>query len=448
MTLFCVGDSDQALYRFQGAKPELLTSGLDKWLPDIETIKLEINYRSTYEIIAKLKQLISHNYSDLGGPCPQEFMKNASGIKESEGWEGVQFTMHETAEQEATETANTINELIECGYSPGGFFIGARTRAQLGYIEGALVRAQIPFINIAGGSFWQSKHVADTIAMIKMACNGDKEAFKRINNIPTNCMTYAWKDTAGKFNIGDYCPARFLGAKFLAAINYDIEKIDSVYRAGRKGWQPQPRYGNERKLTEGQYDLLDFIYKIKMLRHENVGQIVRVIIDDCYEKYLKYRGAGDDGLSDAKLEDLTTVEEIASKYTSIDKFLSYVDEMVEAAEKTKNKDWGDYAVISTIHKLKCMERPVVFGIGWCEGVDSQSGRDVGLLPHTFSLSPPPNFGVLPSGEMSPMEDERRIGFVLISRAIERCYLSGIKSYRSYNLGPSRFIYEMELETNE
>jgi len=49
MTLFCVGDTDQLLYRFQGAKPELLTGELEQWLPNIETIKLETNYRSHQE---------------------------------------------------------------------------------------------------------------------------------------------------------------------------------------------------------------------------------------------------------------------------------------------------------------------------------------------------------------------------------------------------------------
>lgn len=480
MTLFCVGDTDQTLYRFQGARPELLTNDINKWLPEIETIKLEINYRSSDEIIVRSQQLIAHNYSDLSGPYPQEFMKNASGIKGS--GEAVQFQMYETAEHEALEVANHINELIQSGYTPGDFFVGARTRAQLGYLEGALVRAKVPFINITGGSFWQSKHIADVIAYLRLANDtSNKDALERIYNIASASHKYGWTDNTckkckgngilkhrksncpdkiencnacqgvgynepSKFQKGDYCSFRMLGKEFLAKIDYNFENIDKIF-SSRDGWRYQTNKKDYTELgpTKAQ-DLQEFIWMLKGIvdQAENVGQVISIIISDCYEKYLKSQGIGDDGLSNAKLEDLATVEEIASQHISIDNFLSYVDEMVEAAEKAKNKDWGDYAVLSTIHRLKGLERKIVFGIGWCEGVCSVSGRDVGLLPHTFSLSLPPNFGVLSAGGMSPIEDERCIGFVLVSRAIERCYLSGIESYRSYNLGPSRFIGEMGL----
>jgi superfamily I DNA/RNA helicase len=276
MTLFCVGDTDQLLYRFQGAKPELLTGGLDEWLPSIETVKLETNYRSQDEIIAKSQQLISYNYSSEGGPYPQEFIKNSTGIKGP--GEAIQFQMYETAEHEALETANTINELIgitadcpvchgsglvdsetgnattdhnincamDCphcttdhsAYSPGDFFIGARTRAQLGYLEGALVRAKIPFINIAGGSFWQSKHVADVIAYLRLAYNAkDKDALERVYNIPSAGHQYTWNDKAGKFRAGDYCPTRYLGKEFLAKIGYAMISIRLIrcYSAGMDG---------------------------------------------------------------------------------------------------------------------------------------------------------------------------------------------------------------------
>jgi DNA helicase-2/ATP-dependent DNA helicase PcrA len=457
------------LYSFQRAKNGLLSGGIDKWIPGIETIKLEINYRSHDEIIAKSQKLISHNYSDLGGPYPQEFMKNTSGIKGPGGM--VQFQMYSDAEQEALEVANTINELIQADYAPGDFFIGARTRAQLGYAEGALVRADIPFINIAGGSFWQSRHVADVIGYFRLAHDtSDKVALKRVYNIPSASHQYTWNDAKckkckgrgpdgcpacnglgfiekdAKFQAGDYCPTRYLGEEFLKRIDFDFNKIDKIL-LGEDGWRYQTKKKDYTKHgpTKAQ-DLQEFVWMLQHILNQadNVGQVIRVIIDDCYEKYLKAQGMGDDGLSNAKLEDLATVEEIASRYASADKFLAYVDEMVEAAEKAKNKEWEGYAVLSTYHGLKGLERPIVFGLGWSEGKCQKTGKNVGLLPHTFSLSPPPNFGVLPGGGMSPVEDERCIGFVCVSRAIERVYLSGIENYRSWIMGPSRFVHEMEL----
>jgi DNA helicase-2/ATP-dependent DNA helicase PcrA len=431
MTLFCVGDEDQMLYSFTGAKPGLLTSDLDNWLPNIETIKLEVNYRSTDEIIEASQKLIAHNYSDLGGPYSQEFMKSTSGVN-GKG-ETIQFDMYDNAGQEAFETANQINELLENGYKSGDFFIGVRTRAQLAYVEGALVRAGIKFINITGGSFWQSKHVADVVAYLRLAHNGDKEALKRVNNIASNKMV--------KRN-GEYCSTRYLGKKFLEAIGYDIQKVDTVYRAGKYGWK---RNDSSKKLSSGQYDLIQFVKNVKgvLSYSTNVSHTIKFIIENCYDKFLRHDSIADDGLANAKLEDLATVEELAGRYNDVDKFLAYVDEMVQMSKDNKDKNWKDYVVISTYHRLKGLERPVVFGLGWCEGINEETGQDVGLLPHTFSLVSPPNFGVLPSGDKSPIEDERCIAFVCISRAAKCVYLSGIKSYRNYTMWPSRFIKEIK-----
>jgi superfamily I DNA/RNA helicase len=66
--------------------------------------------------------------------------------------EAIQFDMYDDANFEAIAVGQTINELLQTGYNFGDIFIGARTRAQLGYVEGALVRAGIKFINITGGS--------------------------------------------------------------------------------------------------------------------------------------------------------------------------------------------------------------------------------------------------------------------------------------------------------
>jgi DNA helicase-2/ATP-dependent DNA helicase PcrA len=444
MTLFCVGDSDQLLFRFQGAKPELFTGELEQWLSDIETHKLEINYRSQDEIINKGQQLIAHNYSDLGGPYPQEFMKTMTGVK-GQG-DKIEFAMYQTADEEAMTVGQKINELIQQGYSFGDFFIGARTRAQLGYVEGSLVRAGIKFINITGSSFWQSRHVLDVVSYLRLAYDtSNKDALEQVHNIASAESVYPhWsKDRAG-----EYCPTRFLGKKFLAAISFDYNKADSVYRAGKYGWR---RRTKNQDMTSGQEDLLYFVDTLssQVATADNMGQVVRTIIDDCYEKYLRHNDTiGDEGLVNAKLEDLATVEDLASRFNSPELFLAYVDENIQAAEDAKNRDWEGYTVISTYHRLKGLERPVIFGLGWCEGENTKTGESVGLLPHTFSLSPPPDFGVLPSGGMSPLEDERCIGYVCVTRAEEKVYLSGIKTYRTWQMGPSRFIYEMELMENE
>jgi superfamily I DNA/RNA helicase len=198
----------------------------------------------------------------------------------------------------------------------------------------------------------------------------NKEALEQVYNIPSNDHKYTWNDKGGKFKSSDYCPTRYLGKEFLAKIGYNFNNIDRVLLS-KNGWRYQTKkqdyslYGP----TKAQ-DLQEFVWELRGVldQADNVGQVVRIIIDDCYEKYLKSNDTiGDEGLVNAKLEDLATVEDLAGQYNSVDKFLAYVNEMIQAAEDAKNRDWEDYVVLSTYHRLKGLERPVVFGLGWCEG---------------------------------------------------------------------------------
>ena len=133
---------------------------------------------------------------------------------------------------------------------------------------------------------------------------------------------------------------------------------------------------------------------------------------------------------------------LASQFDPED-FITYVQNAKIAAHQARNGDWEGHIVISTIHRLKGTERPVVYGVGLCEG-KTQKGLPVGLLPHTYSLRKPQSQGVLPAGGMSRMEDERDICYVLVSRAQKECHLSGCEKYRNAMMYPSRFVREMGL----
>lgn len=472
-----VADPDQMMYRFQGAKPEIITS---EYTDGIETHFLDINYRSNDEIVEACKNLITHNYSDLGGPYPQEFMKDLKGVKGPGG--SVAFQMYGDIEMEAQAVVDGISELLQNDeYEYKDFFVGARTRAQLGYMEGPLARAGIKFINLNGGSFWQAKHIKDVVDYLRLAyiigethihgtsgggCNEDgfyeeghptvtqigtkdhSQALRQVYNIPSADHRYAWSDKKGRFKEGDYCPTRYLGQEFLAKIGNDFNNIDNVLFSS-DGWRYQTRKGEYSIWgpTKAQ-DLQEFVWKLESILRdsENAGQVIRYIIDNCYEKYLKVSEGivASDESENGKLEDLRTVEDLASKYKDPGKFLAFVDDMIDTAKSAKDGDWSEHVILSTYHKQKGLERKVIFGTGWCEGYDP-NGESRGLLPHTFSLTDPPQFGILPSGGMNPIEDERCIGFVAISRAKEKVFLSGCSSYRNWTLQPSRFIREAGLD---
>lgn len=422
MTLFAVLDIDQTMYRFAGGKPEIMTSEIEKYYPDIQTHKLSTNYRSTKTIVETQLKLVAHNYSDLGGPYEQKYMKELRAREDAPGGSLPVYTEYDSPESEAEALTASLIEALANGRKPGDFFVGARTRAQLGYLEGPLVRAKIPFINIAGGSFWASKHVADIVGYLRLAYNpDDNEAFKRVFNIASNYMTYPWGDKQGQ-----YCPHRYLGNAFLQACG---ESFRNVWEAAdvKNSFRP------------GVQDLVNFVEDVQT--HKVPAEAIEFIAKDCYIKYLQAEEGlveGDEA-ENGKLEDLATVAETARQFKTVAEFLDHVAEAVKVAEAAKEKAWDDHVVISTVHRLKGLERPVIFGIGLSEG----------LLPHSSALSEPIRRSTLPTGEQGRLEDELCICFVLVSRAKEEIHLSSVKTYRKkQQMGPSRFIEMMSLNDRE
>jgi len=426
------------LYRFAGATPEdNLYDGFEKRYPDATSVKLTINYRSTKAIIDACNKLIRYNYSDRGGPYEQRYLKDVEARPDAPDGDPVTFSSYGTPEEEADALVHEIEMKLDGDENvPGDFFVGTRTRAQLGYMEGYFIRNNIPFINIAGGSFWNLKHVSDIVAYLAVAQNeDDKESFKRIYNISSNNMTMPWKNSD---KYGQYCSHRFLGKAFTQAC-YGSYKYINGARSQRKSFVP------------GIDDIVDFIQEVQAeMLASGAADALQFIVDYCYKKWL----AADEGLvntdeaENGKLEDLQTVIDMAQEYDDVDDFLKFVTDARKADEAKKNKDWSDYVVISTCHRLKGLEREIVYGAGLSEGFveNAKTGAQTlsGLLPHTFSLIPPPQNGILPTGGMGRIEDERDIVFVLVSRAKTECHLSGVQAYRKAKLHASRFVSEMGL----
>ncbi len=418
------------LFRFAGASPSIMSERLPEYFPDLITFKLEINYRSTQEIIRQSVASIAHNYSEKSGPYDQSLFKSVVARHDAEEGTPFSFEMFDTQEDEADHIAQSIEAYASSGeYQWGDFFIGSRTRAQLGFIEGSLTKYGIKYVNLAGGCFWNSKHVANVIAYAQLAHHTDnKEAFKRVYNIASKWFRSKFGASKGK-----YINHRYLGRSFLESVNDSYLNTDHViwrYKAGVE-------------------DLRNFVKEIQnTLDSSGVAGAISFVVENCYIQWL----AADEGLltidesQNGKLDDLKTVIDIAGRYEDPDEFFKYVEDMRAAAQDIKNGDHSKYVVISTVHRLKGKERPVVFGIGVCEGVSTGfTKQPCGLLPHTFSLINPPNFGVLPGGGKGRIEDERCVFFVLISRAKERVHLSGMRFFRENIMQPSRFIYEIHLK---
>ena len=425
--LTLIGDVDQMLFRFNGAKPEILSSEIESHFDDLLTFKMETNYRSTQSIVEFQKQLIAHNYSDLNGPYNQELFKNLVARPDADIGEDIVFNEYENAQEEAAAIALEVETLLSDNYTNGDIFILSRTRAQLAFLEGPLTKHKIKFVNLAGGSFWGSKHVQDVVAYLRLAYNeNDDKAFMRVYNIASKWFVHPF----GKHK-GEYCHHRYLGRAFLEKCN------NSYTKAPYTGWRYQA----------GVNDLMQFVDEVAQALNQSVIEGIDFVVENCYIPYLE-REEGLTSLDEAengKLEDFEIIKEIALQFETIEEFFTYVDQMVKQSEDAKNGNLEDYVVISTTHRVKGQERRVVFGVGISEGFNAQDEKPAGLLPHTFSLTHPPQFGVLPTGNMGRIEDERCLMFVMVSRAKEKVYLSSIDIYRKSILHPSRFIKELGIE---
>lgn len=420
-----IGDVDQMLYRFNGASPEILAQEFPQMVEDeVLTFKLETNYRSTRTIVELQKQLIENNYGPRG--YDTSLFKMLKSRDDAPQGDPVEFMEFDNPDLEAEYIARQIKKLFEEGYENGDIFILSRTRAQLAHVEGALTLADIPYLNLTGGSFWKLKHVRDVIAYLKFAYDTDNdEAFKQIYNIASRWMTY--KD--------EYFPSRWFGKAFL-------EKTDGKYKN-------LYRVSSFWKYKDGLADLDRFLALLQdILKNKGLIAAMDFVIENCYKQYLSREEgitSGDES-ENGKLQDFDTIRDIieSNNLQSPKKFFEYVDKM--GGQEAKDRDLSKYVVISTVHRVKGQERKVVFGIGISEGVQYIQDKEepAGLLPHTFSLTAPPVFGILPTGSGGNVQDERCIMFVLVSRAKERVYLSSVRSYRKAILEPSRFIEELEL----
>jgi DNA helicase II / ATP-dependent DNA helicase PcrA len=423
--IFIVGDPDQLLFRFTGATPEAnMYEGFSERYPNGNTFFMETNYRSTHAIVDASTRLIAHNYAVRGGPYGEEYRKTCRAAESAALGVPLAWSFWENQEEEAEAVTATVRELLDTRYRPGDIFVGARTRGQLGQLEPHLTEAGIPFINITGGSFWQIRHVAIVLNYLRLALNHDhSEAFARVYNIASENMTD---------RTGAYSPTRWLGQSFLRDVHGEYNRQTLEDSAGS--------YYSHR---DGIRDLVGFMDDLEeVVRGQAPADAVRYVIDHCVARYLKEEeGLQDDDNGIGKLADLEVVADLAGKFDSLEKFFERVDAAIKAAQDAKSKNWGEYVVLSTVHRLKGMERPVVIGVGWCENQEEKTG----LLPHTYSLQPPPTNGVLGlGGGQGRVEDERCIAYVLITRAKQEVYLSGFRQFRKTMLQPSRFAVELGL----
>jgi DNA helicase-2/ATP-dependent DNA helicase PcrA len=396
--VFVVGDDDQAIYGWRGAKVENVNRFLRDF-PGAKTIRLEQNYRSSANILSAANAVIAHNPSRLG-----KQLWTDSG-------EGEPIDLYSAFNEidEARFVIERIRQWVRDGGSHGECAILYRSNAQSRAFEETLLGEQIPFRVYGGMRFFERAEIKDTLAYLRLMTNRDDDAaFERAVNTPPRGIgertldevrrrardrsISLWK-AAAEVAAGDALPARARNA--IAAFAQLIEAV--AEEAGELPLKDKIDHALARSGLRTHYELqskgsLDS-------RTDNLDELVSVA-----SRFVK----GDD--------------EESAALTELVAFLAYA--ALEAGEG-QTEAGEDGVQLMTLHSAKGLEFPLVFLVGLEEG----------LFPNNKSIE-----------ESGRLEEERRLAYVGITRARQKLVITYAEARRlhgqeMYGL-PSRFLREI------
>ena len=393
--LCVVGDDDQSIYKFRGADITNILQ-FEKYFPNARVIKLEQNYRSTKNILEAANAVIHNN----------EGRKDKTLWSDNEKGDKIDLYQAEDGYSEAEMVASTIKENVDNGRSDySDYAILYRTNNQSRVLEEKLMMKNIPYKIIGGQNFYQRKEIKDIIAYLRVISNPtDDIAVERIINVPKRGIGATTVD-----KVKDY--ARAYGMDLYEAL-LDVENIPGLSRAAGKikkftdlieGYKKDEYYGEIEKLTK---DILDDTGYISELAAENTDEANGRIenIDELVSKIVEYQENAEDPVLSEFLEEVALVSEI--------------DNLSEDSS---------YVVLMTVHSAKGLEFPYVF----------LCGMEDGLFPGYMSIM---------SGDNEELEEERRLCYVAITRAMKKLTISYakkrmVRGEMQYNI-VSRFVKEV------
>lgn len=385
--VFIVGDDDQSMYGFRGAKPEEFIHFTDNYR-GAKQIALEDNYRSNPGILDVANKLIRNNTIRLDKSLRAHKKDNS---------DCVNYTSYASEESEAKGTVQEIKVLIEKEeYEPKKIAILYRTNAQSRALEDQLIIAGLPYVIHGGISFYERKEVKDIISYLELAINrNNDEAFKRVVNVPSRYLGKAFMDkvASGKGSYFENCMGAAQKEYEQRGIRDFVNNVVALEDMVSDGIPP--------------VDVVDYI-----LSDSGIG----------YQKYF-LDDLGDDEEEEAKMENIATLKYVLGRFESLTEFLEYIRMMTTTAKMDING-----VQLMTVHKSKGLEFPVVFIVGCNEG----------SLPHFKAVE------AEREGRPLAIEEERRLMYVAATRAESRCYASSSLLFNGKLQPPSRFIGEMGL----
>ena len=386
-----VGDSDQSVYRFRGADLRNIIQFEDAFA-DVTTIVLDQNYRSTQTILDAANAVIVNN----PGRQPKHLW--------TDGNSGERIVRYYASDEgdEATFVASTARQLTrDTGAMFSDTAVLYRTNAQSRVIEESFMRLGVPYQVVGGTKFYDRREVRDALAYMRVVANpADEVSVKRVLNVP-------------KRGVGDTSVARI--DEF--ARQEGISFIEAARRASEAGVSGRAARG-----VESFCEVIDNAREILLAEGDDgltAGELLQHVLDA--SGYLTELEEEDTVEAHGRIENLGELVGSAREFTRLEEFL----EQVALVADTDDFADDDRVVLMTLHSAKGLEFPNVFLVGVEEGV----------FPHHRALSDP-----------DEMEEERRLAYVGITRAMERLFMSHSWSRMlfgstQYN-PPSRFFDEI------
>ena len=388
--LCCVGDDDQSIYGWRGAEVDNILR-FDKDFPSAKVIRLERNYRSTAHILGAAGHLINNNEDRLGKTLfTDDVDPDASKVIVQAGWD---------SEEEARSIGDEIESIQNKGHKLNEIAILVRASFQMREFEDRFVTMGLNYRVIGGPRFYERMEIRDAMAYFRVVCQpADDLAFERIVNKPKRGIGDATIRT-----IHDNARARGIPLTIAARELVETEEL-------------KPKVRGTLKTVLDNFDR--WRGELKSTPH---AELAEIILDECgYTEMWQNDRAAD---APGRLENLKELVRSMEEFENLPGFLEHISLVMDV---DSGEDL-DAVSIMTLHSAKGLEFDTVFLPGWEEG----------LFPHQRSLD---------EGGRSGLEEERRLAYVGITRAREKCYIHFVSNRRIHGLWqsslPSRFIDEL------
>lgn len=375
-----VGDPLQAIYSFRGGNSKYILD-FEKDYSNAKIVHLNKNYRCSEDII-KTANTFASTIPDSKHKNYKESIANNKAFKKPE------FAIYKDEWEEADKIADKINVFVK-EYKYKDIAILARTNAQLTKIQSTFHEKLIQFSIVNGSLFTDLPEIKLLISYLKLALyENDNESFRYLYNKPN----------------------RWLDRKFLQEVENNSKRrnvsfYSSMMSIDRRNW----------RFKNGIDEIYEVINYLQNKRFSSIGDMIsylriRLNIDEFVTKGKQ----ADDGSYVEQIENMNAFENIAKKYTDLEKFIMYLDDIT----KDLQIDNENKVQLLTIHKSKGLEYPVVFIIGCSDG----------LLPHNKSKD---------------LNDEKKLFYVGITRAEKELYISSILSNNATEMKISPFVYAIK-----